>query len=139
MFLLNSQSKRNISKIKQRNHSQLKDQENSPEGTNNEIDLFSLIDTNFKNEVMKILKELRKHSKHSVSHLVVSDSATPWTVAHQTPLFIEFSRQAYWSGLPWPSTGDLPDPGIKLRSLAVQAYALSSELPEKPKERNYER
>ena len=45
---------------KQRNHSQLKDQENSPEGTNNETDLFSLIDTEFKKEVMKMLKELRK-------------------------------------------------------------------------------
>ena len=45
---------------KQRNHSQLKDQENSPEGTNNETDLFSLIDTEFKKEVMKILKQLRK-------------------------------------------------------------------------------
>ena len=45
---------------KQRNHSQLKDQENSPERTNNETDLFSLIDTNFKKEIMKILKELRK-------------------------------------------------------------------------------
>ena len=67
-----------MSKIKkQRNHSQLKDQENSPAGTNNEIDLFSLIDTKFKNGVMKILKELRKHSKHSVSYLVVSDSLRP--------------------------------------------------------------
>ena len=45
---------------KQRNDSQLKDQENSPEGTNNETDLFSLIDTKFKKKVMKILKELRK-------------------------------------------------------------------------------
>ena len=45
---------------KQRNHSHLKDQENSPEGTKNETDLFSLIDTGFKKEVMKILKELRK-------------------------------------------------------------------------------
>ena len=45
---------------KQRNHSQLKDQENFPEGTNNETDLFSLIDTEFKKEVMKILKELIK-------------------------------------------------------------------------------
>ena len=39
---------------------------------------------------------------------------TPWTVAHQAPLFMEFSRQEYWSGLPCPSPGDLPDPGIKL-------------------------
>ena len=60
MFLLNTQSTRNISKKKQRNHTQLKDQENSPEGMNNETDLFSLIDTEFKKEVMKILKELRK-------------------------------------------------------------------------------
>ena len=45
---------------KQRNHSQLKDQENSPEITNNETDLFSLIDTEFKKEIMKILKEFRK-------------------------------------------------------------------------------
>ena len=45
---------------KQRNHSPLKDQENCPEGTNNETDLFSLKDTEFKEEVMKILKELRK-------------------------------------------------------------------------------
>ena len=46
-----------------------------------------------------------------VSHSVVSDSATPWTVAHQGPLSVGFSRQEYWSGLPCPSPGDLPDPG----------------------------
>ena len=40
--------------------------------------------------------------------------ATPWTVAHQAPLSMEFSRQQYWSGLPFPTPGDLPDPGIKL-------------------------
>ena len=49
----------------------------------------------------------------SVSYSVVSNSATPWTVAHQAPLSMEFSRQEYWSGLPCPSPGDLPDPGIK--------------------------
>ena len=37
--------------------------------------------------------------------------ATPWTVAHQVPPSVEFSRQEYWSGLPFPSPGDLPDPG----------------------------
>ena len=42
--------------------------------------------------------------------------ATPWTVAHQAPLSMEFSRQEYWSGLPFPSSGDLSDPQIKLRS-----------------------
>ena len=49
--------------------------------------------------------------------LVVSDSVTPWTVAPQTPLFMEFSRQEYWSGLPCPPPGNLPDPGIELRFL----------------------
>ena len=64
MFLLYSQSKRNISKIKkQRNHSQLKDQEHSPERTNNEADLFRLIDTYFKKEITKILKELRRSTE----------------------------------------------------------------------------
>ena len=46
----------------------------------------------------------------------VSDSATPWTVAHQVPLSMGFSRQEYWSGLLFPSPGDLPDPGIEPRS-----------------------
>ena len=41
---------------------------------------------------------------------------TPWTVAYQAPLSIGFSRQEYWSGLPFPSTGDLPNPGIEPRS-----------------------
>ena len=60
MFSLNSQSKKNISKMKKhRNHSQLKEQENSPEAANNETNLCNIIDTNFKKEVMKILKELR--------------------------------------------------------------------------------
>ena len=55
------------------------------------------------------------------------DSATQWTVAHQAPLSMGFSRQGYWSGLPFPSPGDLPDPGIKLRSPALQADTLPSE------------
>ena len=46
----------------------------------------------------------------------MSDSATPWTVAHQAPLSMGFSRQEYRSGLPLPSPGDLPNPGIKPRS-----------------------
>ena len=49
--------------------------------------------------------------------------ATPWTVAHQAPLFMEFPRQEYWSGLPFPTLGDLPNPGIKLTSLASLALA----------------
>ena len=58
---------------------------------------------------------------------VVSDSATPWTVAHQAPPSMGFSRQEYWSGVPFPSPGDLPDPGIKPRSPALWAEALTSE------------
>ena len=45
--------------------------------------------------------------------------AAPWIVANQAPLSMEFSRQEHWSGLPFPSPGDLPDPGIKLLSLAL--------------------
>ena len=54
--------------------------------------------------------------------------ATPWTVAHQAPP----SMGEYWSGLPFPSPGDLPDPGIKPRSPALKADALTSEPPGKP-------
>ena len=54
---------------------------------------------------------------------------TLWTVSHQAPLSMGFSRQEYWSGLPFPSPGDLPDLGIKPRSPALQADALTSEPP----------
>ena len=57
---------------------------------------------------------------------------TPWTVALQGPLSVGFPRQEYWSGLPLPSPGDLPDPGIKLESLVLQADSLPPEPPEKP-------
>ena len=56
----------------------------------------------------------------------------PWTVAHQAPLSMEFSRQEYWSGLPCPSPGNLPNPGIKPRSPTLQADSLLFELPAKP-------
>ena len=68
-----------------------------------------------------------------LSRSAVSDSATPWTETHQAPLSMEFSRQEYWSGLPFPPPGDLPDPGIEHRSPALQAEALPSEPPGKPK------
>ena len=57
---------------------------------------------------------------------------TPWTVAHQASPSMEVSRQEYWSGLPFPSPGDLPDPGIEPGSPALQADALPSEPPGKP-------
>ena len=53
---------------------------------------------------------------------------TPWTVAHQAPPSMRFPRQEYWSGLPFPPSGDLPDPGIEPGSPALQADALTSEL-----------
>ena len=57
---------------------------------------------------------------------------TLWAVAHQAPPSVGFSRQGYWSGLPFPSPGDLPHPGIEPRSPALQADALISEPPGKP-------
>ena len=58
--------------------------------------------------------------------------ATPWTVAYQAPPSMGFSRQECWSGLPFPSPGDLPDPGIEPGSPSLQADTLPSEPPEKP-------
>ena len=54
--------------------------------------------------------------------------ATPWTVAYEAPPSMGFSSQEYWSGLPFPSSGDLPNPGIEPGSPALQADALPSEL-----------
>ena len=61
----------------------------------------------------------------------MSDSATPWTVAYQAPPCMGFSRQEYWSALPFPSPGDLLHPGIEPGSPALQADALPSEPPGK--------
>ena len=61
--------------------------------------------------------------------------ATPWTVALQAPLSTEFSRQEHWSGLPFPSPGDLPGPGIEPESPASPALAVgffTTEAPRKP-------
>ena len=58
--------------------------------------------------------------------------AAPWTVAYQAAPSMGFSRQEYWSGFPYPSPGDLLNPGIKPRSPALQADALPSEPPGKP-------
>ena len=57
--------------------------------------------------------------------------ATPWTVVHQAPPSMGFSRQEYWSGVSFPSPGDLPDPGIEPRSPALRVDALPSEPPGK--------
>ena len=63
-----------------------------------------------------------------VSHTVASDSVIPWTVACQAPLSMDFSRQEYLSGLPFLPPGDLPDPGIKTGSPALQADSLPTKL-----------
>ena len=63
----------------------------------------------------------------SLSHVPLF--ATLWTVAYQAPPSMGFSRQEYWSGLPFPSPGDLPDLGIKPGSPALEADALTSEPP----------
>jgi len=55
--------------------------------------------------------------------------ATPWTATHKAPLSMEFSRQEYWSGLPFPFPGDFPGSGIEPRSLTLQADSLPSEPP----------
>ena len=63
------------------------------------------------------------------------DSAAPWTSARQAPLSMEFSRQEYWSGLPFPTPGDLPHPGIEPTPLASSALAgrfFTTEPPGKP-------
>ena len=89
----------------------------------------------------KILKEIgiADHLTCLLRNLYASQEATvrpglcnPWTVAHQAPPSMGFSRQEYWSGLPFPSPGDLPDPVIEPRSPTLQADALTSAPPGKP-------
>ena len=73
-------------------------------------------------------KVVRKYESENVSHSVRSDSVTPWTVALQAPLSMGFFRQEYCSEVPFPSPGDLPNPGIEPRSPVLQADSLPSEL-----------
>ena len=78
-------------------------------------------------------KRLRDRYLHhglgeSESRSVVSDSATPWTIQS-----MEFSRPVYWSGQPFPSPGDLPNPGIEPRSLILQVGSLPADPQGKPK------
>ena len=61
-----------------------------------------------------------------VSCSVMSDSSIPWTVAHQAPLHTGFCRQEYWSELPFPPPGDLPDPGIETVSAVSPALQVDS-------------
>ena len=72
------------------------------------------------------------HAQHQYSSYI-QRRVTPWTVACQAPLSVGFSRQGDWSGLPFPSAGDLPDPGIEPESPALQADSLPSESAHKPR------
>ena len=74
---------------------------------------------------------LRVHTHTLLSHVQLF--ATAWTVAHQAPLSMECSRQACWSGLPFPSPGDLPEPGIEPGSPALKVDSLLSEPLGEPK------
>ena len=70
-----------------------------------------------------------------VTELCLTLFVIPWTAAHQAPLSVGFPRQEYWSGLPFPSPGDLPDPGMERISLASPALAggfYTAEAPGKP-------
>ena len=84
---------------------------------------------NFKRNWLRLnlqIKHFHSSKNESVSHSAMSDFTTPWTVACQALLSREFSRQEYWSGLPFPSPGDLPNPGIKSRSPALQGDSFQS-------------
>ena len=72
-------------------------------------------------------KVRKKVKVKSLSHVRLF--AIPWSVVYQASLSMGFSRQEYWNGLPFPSLGNLPDPGIDPRSPALQADALPSEPP----------
>ena len=83
------------------------------------------------NLIEKRAKDLKSERKKVKSLSRIWLFAPPWSVAHQTPLSMEFSKQEYWSGLPFPSPRDLPDPGTEPGSPAMQA-SLPSEPPRKP-------
>ena len=76
--------------------------------------------------------KIKKKNETLIAQSLSDSFVTPWTVAHQTYLSVEFSRQEYCSWLPFPSPGDLPHPGIEPTSPALQADSLLSESPEKP-------
>ena len=79
-----------------------------------------------------------KRLRHGESESEVTQSCvTLWTVPHQAPPSMGFSRKEYWSGLPFPSAGDLPDPGFEPGSPTLQVDTLPSEPPGKPNCRDF--
>ena len=96
------------------------------------------LNKHFSNKVIQIANKYMKRCTISLVIKVKVKSlsrvqllATPWTVVYQAPLSMGFSRQQSWSGLPFPSPGDLPNPGIEPTSPALQTDALPSEPPRK--------
>ena len=95
-----------------------------------------------------LINKLSEHQTSTVplSHLIIDVLAyvhaqllshvqlcvTPWTIAFQVPLPLGFSRQEYWSGLPCPPPGDLPDPGIEPESPALAGRSFTTAPPRKP-------
>ena len=95
----------------------------------------SFLNLNKFHEGRDFFTTLSKHLVWTSGGLVTKSCpvlAAPWTVAHQTSLSMEFPRQEYWSGLPFPPLGDLPIPGIECRSTALQLDSLPTGLPGKP-------
>ena len=115
----------------------------SPYGNIWKLDLKLKRKIRFKGAFLKsfYLKNLNLLRKFVIVQLLnhVQLFETPWTVACQVPLSMEFSRQERWSGLPFSSPGDLLDPGIKPTSPALQVDSLLSEPPGKIWERNTSR
>ena len=73
---------------------------------------------------------------HAESHQSCPTLCDPMDIARQAPLSMGFSRHEYWSGVPFPPPGDLPNPGMEPRSAALQADSLRSEPPGKPPEKS---
>ena len=71
--------------------------------------------------ISRVLTRLMSSERNCLPLSCVQLFVTPWTAACQTPLSMEFSREEYWSGLPFPSPGDLPHPGTEPESPALQA------------------
>ena len=86
---------------------------------------FSVLQDTGPQSFIKVLN-VQKVKVKSLSHVRLF--VTPWTVAHQAPPSMGFSRQEYWSGLPFASPGDLSDPGVEPRSPALEADSLLTEL-----------
>ena len=91
---------------------------------------------------MTVLPKTTSMKLHRPSMLAAQSGPTlcnPWTVGCQAPLSIEFSRQEYWRGLPFPPPGDLPDPGIEHGSPPLEADSLLSEPPGTPIGQSYQK